>query len=95
MPPTRRVPAADLPRRRKPEFRGPVGSLTASSAEVARRDLAGQVLATPWLDWAARLVPAVAAEAVIAWLDAGQPSPGQAAGRIGQAIPALSGQPSR
>jgi len=71
---------------REPQFRDQADALTAASAEVARRDLAGQIPAGPWLDWAARLVPAVAIEAVIAWLDAGQPDPGQAAGRIGQVI---------
>src|SRR6266704_5461439 len=49
-------------------------------------DLARQIPAGPWLDWAAQLVPAVTIEAVIAWLDAGQPDPGQAAGRIAQAV---------
>jgi hypothetical protein len=36
--------------------------------------------------WAARLAPTVAIEAVIAWLDAGQPDPEQAPDRIGAAI---------
>jgi len=88
---------------REPEFRDQADALTAASAEVARRDLAGQIPAGPWLDWAARLVPAVAIEGVIAWLDAGQPDPGQAAERIGQVIqgaiqaakPAEQRQPSR
>jgi AcrR family transcriptional regulator len=71
---------------REPQFRDQADALTAASAEVARRDLAGQIPAGPWLDWAARLVPAIAIEAVIAWLDAGQPDPGQAAVRIGQVI---------
>ena len=71
---------------REPEFRDQADALTAASAEVARRDLAAQIPSGPWLDWAARLVPALAIEAVIAWLDAGQPDPGQAAERIGQVI---------
>jgi AcrR family transcriptional regulator len=71
---------------REPDFRDQADALTAASAEVARRDLAAQIPAGPWLDWAARLVPAVTIEAVIAWLDAGQPDPGQAAERIGQVI---------
>jgi AcrR family transcriptional regulator len=71
---------------REPEFRDQADALAAASAEVARRDLARQIPAGPWLDWAARLVPAVATEAVIAWLDAGQPEPGQAAERIGRVI---------
>ena len=71
---------------REPEFRDQADALTAASAQVARRDLARQIPPGPWLEWVARLVPAVATEAVIAWLDAGQPDPGQAAGRIAQAI---------
>jgi AcrR family transcriptional regulator len=71
---------------REPEFRDRADALTTASADVARRDLAAQIPAGAWLDWAARLVPAIAIEAVIAWLDAGQPDPGQAAGRIGQVI---------
>ncbi|MGH3254284.1 MAG: TetR/AcrR family transcriptional regulator [Streptosporangiaceae bacterium] len=71
---------------REPEFRDQADALAAASAEVARRDLARKIPAGPWLDWVARLVPAIAIEAVIAWLDAGQPEPGQAAERIGQVI---------
>ncbi len=56
---------------REPEFRDLADSLTAASAE---------------LDWAARLIPVLTTEAVIAWLDAGQPDPGQAAERIGRAV---------
>ena len=71
---------------REPEFSELADSLTAASAEVARHDLAKQIPPGPWLDWAARLIPALTVEAVMAWLDAGQPDPGQAAGRIGQAV---------
>ena len=71
---------------REPEFRDLADSLTAASAEVARHDLARQISPGPWLDWAARLIPALTTEAVIAWLDAGQPDPDQAAERIGRAV---------
>jgi hypothetical protein len=71
---------------REPEFRDLTDSISAASAEVARRDLARQIPPGPWLDWAARLIPAITIEAVIAWLDAGQPDPGQAANRIGQVV---------
>jgi AcrR family transcriptional regulator len=71
---------------REPEFRDQADALTTAAAEVARRDLAAQIPAGPWLDWAARLIPALTTEAVIAWLDAGQPDPRHAAGRIGQVI---------
>jgi AcrR family transcriptional regulator len=71
---------------REPEFRDLADSLTAASAEVARQDLAKQISPGPWLDWAAQLIPALTVEAVIAWLDAGQPDPEQAARRIGQVV---------
>ena len=71
---------------REPEFRELTDSFTALSQEVAERNLARLIPAGPWLGWASRLIPALTAEAVIAWLDAGQPDPGEAAGRIGQAI---------
>jgi AcrR family transcriptional regulator len=71
---------------REPEFRDLADSLTAASAEVAQRNLAGQIPGGPWLDWAARLIPVVTTEAVIAWLDAGQPDSGEAAGRVAQAV---------
>jgi AcrR family transcriptional regulator len=71
---------------REPAFRDQADSLAAASAEVARHDLARQIPPGPWLDWAAQLIPALTIEAVIAWLDAGQPDPGQAPGRIAQAV---------
>jgi hypothetical protein len=42
-----------------------------------------------WTEWAARLAPAVAVEAVMAWLDAGQPDRELAARRIGQVLDGL------
>jgi AcrR family transcriptional regulator len=71
---------------REPEFRDITDSLAATSTEVAYRNLAATYPDGPWLQWAARLLPAVTTEAVIAWLDAGQPDPDQAAGRIGAAV---------
>lgn len=71
---------------REREFRDLTDSLAAASADVTRRNLARQLPPGPWLDWAARLIPTLTTEAVIAWLDAGQPDPEQAAGRISDAI---------
>ncbi|MGH3587757.1 MAG: TetR family transcriptional regulator, partial [Pseudonocardia sp.] len=48
--------------------------------------LAAQIPDGPWLDWAARLVPTLTIEAVIAWLDAGQPDPDHAPDKIGHAV---------
>lgn len=71
---------------REPEFHELIDRLTAAWTEVARRSLASQVPGGPWLEWAACVIPTVTTEAVIAWLDSGQPEPGQAAGRIGRVV---------
>jgi AcrR family transcriptional regulator len=74
---------------REPEFRDVVDGLTAGSAEVARRNLARRLPPGPWSDWAARIIPTITIEAVIGWLDAGQPDPGQAAERVGKIVRAV------
>jgi hypothetical protein len=53
---------------------------------TARRELARLIPDRGWGQWAAQLAPVVATEAVMAWLDAGQPDPDQAADRIRQAL---------
>lgn len=76
---------------REPEFRDLIDTLTAASTEIAQRNLAQRLPAGPWLDWAARVIPAFTVEAVIGWLDAGQPDPDLAATRIDQAIQGVIG----
>jgi len=71
---------------REPEFRDLTDGLTAASTDIARQNLAAQIPDRPWLDWASRLIPTLTIEAVIAWLDAGQPDPELAAVRIGHAV---------
>ncbi|TMR19321.1 TetR/AcrR family transcriptional regulator [Nonomuraea turkmeniaca] len=71
---------------REPDFRELIDSITAASREVGRRNLARVIPEGPWLDWAANLIPAFTLEAVIAWLDAGQPDSDQAADRITAAV---------
>ncbi|WP_149824495.1 TetR/AcrR family transcriptional regulator [Streptomyces tailanensis] len=71
---------------REPDFRDLVDSLTAASREITAQNLTQRIPAGPWLDWAARVIPAFTLEAVIGWLDAGQPDPEHAAGRISQAV---------
>lgn len=67
---------------REPEFREIVDTLNADFVDVAHRNLVRAVPDGPWTRWAARLLPTVTIDAVIAWLDAGKPDPEQAAGRI-------------
>jgi AcrR family transcriptional regulator len=71
---------------REPEFRDFTDGLTATAIAVARDALSERIGEGPWLDWASRLIPALTLEAVIAWLDAGQPDPEGAADRIGRAV---------
>jgi AcrR family transcriptional regulator len=71
---------------REPEFHDLIDTLTAASAEIAQRNLAQRIPAGPWLDWASRVIPTFTTEAVIGWLDAGQPDPHLAADRIGRAV---------
>ncbi|OZM70775.1 TetR family transcriptional regulator [Amycolatopsis antarctica] len=74
---------------REPEFRDIMDALAANSTEVAGRNLTGRIPDGPWARWAARLLPTVTIEAVIAWLDAGQPDPDNAAERIGHVVHAV------
>ena len=71
---------------REPEFRSEVDRVRAGGFDVAYRYLAPDIPDPAWADWAARLLPAVVVEAVIAWLDAGQPDPDTAAERIATVI---------
>src|SRR6266496_1646003 len=63
-----------------------IPALLRAATAIARRDLAKWIPEGPWLDWAARLIPTLTLEAVLAWLDVGQPDPDQAADRIGQLV---------
>jgi AcrR family transcriptional regulator len=71
---------------REPEFRAEMDRFHTTMVTVARRELAAMIPDPSWAEWAARLAPTVAVEAVMAWLDAGQPDRDQAAERIGRAL---------
>jgi AcrR family transcriptional regulator len=71
---------------REPEFRDVVDMIRSTSIAFAQHHLATRIPSGPWQDWAARLLPTVTLEAIIAWLDAGQPEPDRAAGHIWHAI---------
>jgi len=71
---------------REPEFRDEMERFSAEMVVLAHRQLVRAIRARAWSRWAAQLAPTVAIEAVLAWLDAGQPDPEQAAGRVRQAI---------
>ncbi len=71
---------------KEPEFRDVIDTIRSSSTEATDRYLAQMIPQGPWRNWAALLVPTLTLEAIIAWLDAGQPDPDHAAERIGQAV---------
>jgi AcrR family transcriptional regulator len=71
---------------REPEFRAEADRFRDRMVAVSRRELARTLRDQPWARWAAQLVPTVAVEAIIAWLDAGQPDPDQAPERVRQAL---------
>ena len=74
---------------REPEFRQQMEAFQASMAAVAYRQLAELIPEVSWARWAAQLAPKVAVEAIIAWLDVGQPDRDRAAVRILQALAGL------
>ncbi|NGN95845.1 TetR/AcrR family transcriptional regulator [Nocardioides sp. KC13] len=75
---------------REREFKNLTDSLSTAAITVARSNLAKQIPDGPWLDWASRLIPTMTTDAVIAWLDSGQPDPETAAERIRTAIHGIS-----
>ena len=74
---------------REPEFRDTIDTLHSSSTEITRRQLATQTTDDRWRNWAAELLPTLTTDAVIAWLDAGQPDPDQAAANIRRLVDAV------
>jgi len=71
---------------REPEFRREMDEFRKTVSEAAHQAMAGMIPDPDWDRWASILVPTVAVEAVMAWLDAGQPDQATAAYRVGQAV---------
>ncbi|MGW4126237.1 TetR/AcrR family transcriptional regulator [Nocardia sp. NPDC004711] len=74
---------------REPEFRDVTELAQSHGAMLTRRYLADATPEGPWQTWAAQVIPTFILEAIIAWLDAGQPDPDDAAIRISRAVAAL------
>jgi AcrR family transcriptional regulator len=58
---------------REPEFQEEMDQFRADMVAVAYRHLVDTIPQRSWAEWAARLAPTVAVEAIIAWLDVGRP----------------------
>lgn len=71
---------------REPEFSERIEKFRTDIAAAAFGQISALVPDEALARWAAQLAPAVAIEAIIAWLDAGQPDPARAAVRVRQAV---------
>jgi len=71
---------------REPEFSERIEKFRADITAAAFLQISALVPDEALARWAAQLAPVVAIEAVIAWLDAGQPDPAQAAARVRQTV---------
>jgi AcrR family transcriptional regulator len=76
---------------REPEFSERIEKFRADITAAAHLQIAALVPDDGLARWAAQLAPAVAIEAVIAWLDAGQPDPARAAARVRHAVMGVIG----
>jgi AcrR family transcriptional regulator len=76
---------------REPEFCERIEKFRADITAAAFAQICALVADEALARWAAQLAPAVAIEAVIAWLDAGRPDPARAAARVRQAVMGVIG----
>jgi AcrR family transcriptional regulator len=76
---------------RESEFKERIEKFRADITTAAYQQIAAVVPDEGLVRWAAQLAPAVAIEAIIAWLDAGQPDPSYAAVRVRQAVMGVIG----
>ena len=74
---------------REPDFHQETSELRDGMTAIASAELTGRVSDPAWARWAAQLSSTVAIEGILAWLDAGKPSPNEAATRIRHAIDAV------
>jgi AcrR family transcriptional regulator len=71
---------------REPQFREEMDRFRAEMVSLAHRQLKRIIRSRAWSRWAAELATTVAIEAVLAWLDAGQPDAAKTPDRVRQAI---------
>jgi len=76
---------------REPEFSERIEKFRADITAAAYLQISAIVPDQALARWTAQLAPVVAIEAVTAWLDAGQPQPDLAAGRVRQAVMGVIG----
>ncbi|QVQ52739.1 TetR/AcrR family transcriptional regulator [Spiractinospora alimapuensis] len=67
---------------RDPDYRGEIDELRAALTGTLSTHLGDAAVGPAWSDWAASLATTMTIEAIMAWLDAGQPDPELAAERV-------------
>src|SRR5690348_4447900 len=76
---------------REPEFKERIEKFHADITAAAYLQISAIVPDQALARWAAQLAPVVAIEAIIAWLDTGQPDPTRASARVRQAVMGVIG----
>jgi AcrR family transcriptional regulator len=71
---------------REAEFEAVARRFRSSITRTAHQQISKVIDDKAWARWAAELAPTVAIEAIVAWLDAGQPDPDIAADRVRHVI---------
>jgi AcrR family transcriptional regulator len=71
---------------REPEFKAQAEQFRRDITQGAYTQISAMLPDEAWAHWAAQLAPTAAIEAVIAWLDAGQPDPDLVADRVRHVI---------
>jgi AcrR family transcriptional regulator len=71
---------------REPEFKEQIEKFRAYITAAVYQPVSALIVDKALARWAAQLAPAVAIEAITAWLDAGQPEPDLAPGRVRRAV---------
>jgi AcrR family transcriptional regulator len=67
---------------REPDFKALAEQFRSDITAIALLQISRVVNDRKWARWAAQLAPTAAIEAILAWLDAGQPDPDLAADRV-------------
>lgn len=80
---------------REPRFRSFTDRLARQAETAAHQQVAHRIREPVWARWTARLAPMLAIEAVMAWLDLGQPDPEQVVERVERALAGLVPVPER
>lgn len=74
----------------EPEFQSEMKQFHEAMVEQARWQISAAIADERWSEWAARLAPKVAIDAVLTWLDIGMPDPDRAGRIVQRAVGAIT-----